>query len=41
MHEKELIRLNSHHKKVLENVSRSHDVEMRTKNSTISCIKIN
>ena len=40
MHEKELRQLNYHHKKVLENVSGSHDVEMRMKKNTISC-KIN
>ena len=38
MHDMELRRLNAHHKKVLETVSGSHDVEMRTKNSTISCM---
>ena len=38
VHEKELRRLNSNHKKVLETVSGSHDVEMRTKYSTISCM---
>ena len=38
VHEKELRRLNAHHKKVLETVSGSHDVDMRTEKSTISCI---
>ena len=38
VHEKELIQLNANHKKVLENVRGSHDVEMLTKNSTISCM---
>ena len=38
MHEKELRRLNAYHKKVLETVSGFHDVDMRTKNSTISCM---
>ena len=36
MHEKELRRLNAHHKKVLKIFSGSHDVEMRTEKSTIS-----
>ena len=39
MHDMELRRLNAHHKKVLETVSGYHDVEMRTKKSTISCMK--
>ena len=39
VHEKELRRLNDHHKKVLETVSGSHDVEIHTKKSTISCMK--
>ena len=39
MHDKELILLNAHYIKVLENVSGSHDVEMFTKNSTISSTK--
>ena len=38
VHEKELRWFNAHHKKVLENFSGSHDVEMRTKNITISCM---
>ena len=38
VHEKELGRLNAHSKKVLETVSGSHDVEMCTKKSTISCM---
>ena len=33
-----MIRLNAHHKKVLETVSGSHDVEMRTKKSTMACM---
>ena len=39
MHDKELIWLNAHHKKVLETVSGSHDVDMRTKKSTIFCMR--
>ena len=39
MHEKELRQLNAHHKKVLETVSGSHDVDMRTKKSTIFCMR--
>ena len=39
VHEKESRRLNDHHKKVLETVSGSHYDEMRTKKSTISCMK--
>ena len=38
MNHKELRRLNAHHKKVLKTVSGSHDVEMRTEKSTISCM---
>ena len=38
MHENELRRLNAHHKKVLETISISHYVEMRTKKSTLSCM---
>ena len=30
--------MNAHHKKVLETVSGSHDVEMRTKKSTMACM---
>ena len=39
VHEKYLIRLNVHHKKVLETVIGSHDVEMRMENSTIFSMK--
>ena len=39
VHEKESRQLNDHHKKVLETVSGSHYDEMRTKKSTISCMK--
>ena len=39
MHEKELRRLNAYHNKVLETISGSHDDYMRTKKSTISCMK--
>ena len=38
VHEKYLRRLNDHYMKVLEIVSGSHDVDMRTKKSTISCM---
>ena len=38
VHDKELRWLNAHHKKVLETISGSHDVEMRTKKSTIYCM---
>ena len=38
VHEKELRRFNTRHKRVLETVSGSHDVKMRTKKSTISCM---
>ena len=38
MHEEEYRRLNAHYKKVLETISGSHDVKMRTKKSTISCM---